>query len=186
MRTLSGLLMAFVLAFAATANDDNQIGADAVAGLEMKNARLVDGALLTGGQPTKKDLGMLKAKGVTTVINLRHPDETMKHPDAAVPARFRFKEKEAVDALGLAYFNVPISTAADLTEETARLLDEALAATDGPVLLHCGSGNRVGALMALRAYHVQGKSPDEALEEGRKAGLTKLEPKVKALLGMKD
>lgn len=150
--------------------------------LDLKNPRFLDGGLITGGQPTQKDLKQLKEHGVTTVINLRHPDEAKKHPDPSVPARFNFLENQVAETLGLNYVNLPISSAADLTAENAKLLDEALAAAPGPVLLHCGSGNRVGALMTLRAYHVQGKSPDEALAVGRAAGLTGLEPKVRELL----
>jgi hypothetical protein len=44
-------------------------------------------------------------------------------------------------------------------------------------LLHCGSGNRVGALLALRESQ-DGADDESALEYGRSAGLTKLEPVV--------
>ncbi len=52
-----------------------------------------------------------------------------------------------------------------------------LAGIEGPVLLHCRTGNRVGALLALRAS-MQGASDEEALEIGRKAGLGSLETAV--------
>src|SRR5699024_12708494 len=55
------------------------------------------------------------------------------------------------------------------------LLDEHAAM---PTLVHCASGNRVGALMALRAAWVQGKSKEEALAIGRRWGLTKAEAAI--------
>ena len=48
-----------------------------------------------------------------------------------------------------------------------------------PVLLHCGSGNRVGALLALAAFHVDGRPADAALQYGLDSGLTRLEPVVR-------
>jgi len=53
-----------------------------------------------------------------------------------------------------------------------------------PVLVHCMSGNRVGALFALRAFWLQGMSAVEALAVGRRYGLTKLEPLVVQILAL--
>ena len=53
---------------------------------------------------------------------------------------------------------------------------------EGKVLMHCGSGNRVGAMMALRARWVQGRSAEEALAIGRSSGLKGLEGDVRTLL----
>ncbi|MGB5353711.1 MAG: hypothetical protein WBN32_08890, partial [Woeseia sp.] len=66
----------------------------------------------------------------------------------------------------------------DVTFENAAKLDALLAEFAGPVLLHCGSGNRVGALFALRAK-AAGLSNEQALEVGRRAGLTQLEEQVR-------
>ena len=43
--------------------------------------------------------------------------------------------------------------------------------------MHCGSGNRAGALLALREK-LNGAENGAALEFGREAGLTRLEPVV--------
>ncbi len=61
------------------------------------------------------------------------------------------------------------------------MLDEILGNVRGPVLLHCASGNRVGALLALRA-RMHGASPEEALELGNEAGLSSLRSTVETLL----
>ncbi|MDR5880476.1 hypothetical protein [Caballeronia sp. LZ032] len=51
-----------------------------------------------------------------------------------------------------------------------------------PVIVHCGSGNRVGALFALRAAWVKGVDVPKAIEIGRQHGLTKLEDDVRRIL----
>ncbi|MBD9480413.1 sulfur transferase domain-containing protein [Pseudoxanthomonas sp. PXM02] len=122
--------------------------------------------LHTGGQPSVEDLARLKSEGVRTVIDLRGPQEDRGYDEAA-EAR----------ALGLAYIALPITGKDDITAAKAKALGDVLRAQDGDVLLHCASGNRVGALLALDAM-ASGASKEEALELGRKAGLKSLEPVV--------
>ena len=129
--------------------------------------------LLTGGQPSQAELANLKKTGVTKVINLRSPSED--------PSR---DEKAEVEALGLTYVSLPINGAADITSQNARKLDELLKGNES-VFLHCSSGNRVGALMAIRAHEIEGKTTDESLQIGRAAGLGSLEEKVKSVLNEK-
>jgi protein tyrosine phosphatase (PTP) superfamily phosphohydrolase (DUF442 family) len=52
-------------------------------------------------------------------------------------------------------------------DAVSRVLDDPAA---GPVLLHCASANRVGAIWALMQVR-KGKSLDEAEAEGRALGL---------------
>ena len=52
----------------------------------------------------------------------------------------------------------------------------------GAVLVHCASGNRVGALIAIGAAKAGGMAPEAALELGKAAGLTSAEPRVRELL----
>ena len=75
---------------------------------------------------------------------------------------------------------------ADITVDKAKALATAMAeySPGHPVLLHCASGNRVGALMAMKARFVDGKSPAEALAEGRGSGLKALEPLVMQLIAL--
>jgi len=124
--------------------------------------------LYAGGQPDESQLQALAAQGVTTVIDLRGADEDRGYAEAA-----------RVQALGLRYVSLPIAGAADITPANARALQQVLDASDGPVLLHCASGNRVGALLALQA-HARGLDEEAAIAEGRSAGLGSLEPTVRA------
>lgn len=128
--------------------------------LEMKTASALSPELITGSQPSQTDLEKLKAAGVTTVINLRGSGE-----DAG------FDEAAAAKALGLRYISIPIAGAADITADNAAKLDAAMRNSDGKMLVHCASSNRVGALLALRAA-AAGQSVEEAMAFARSAGLT--------------
>lgn len=125
-------------------------------------------------QPGVADWGRLPALGVGTVINLRPAAELAGRDEAA-----------EVRAAGLGYVSLPIAGPDAITAANARALSDAIAAASasGKVLVHCSSGNRAGALLALAA-HVQGMSPENALALGKAAGLTGLEPVVRARLGL--
>ena len=128
--------------------------------------RLTD--LITGGQPTAEDFKTMAAAGLKHVINLRPTVEDPGFDEAALAA-----------SLGMRYTLVPIAGAGDLTEDNAKKLDAAMAASAGqPTLIHCASSNRVGGLLAVRAARCQGKSNEEALASGRAGGLTMREPQV--------
>jgi uncharacterized protein (TIGR01244 family) len=124
------------------------------------------------GQPTVEAIAKLKSAGITTVIDLR--------PDAETPD---LDEKSVVEKSGLTYRSLPISGAADLTRDNVIKFDQLLKdSAKEDVLMHCASGNRVGAMLALRAHWLEGKSAEDALEIGKAAGMTGLTDAVKAAL----
>ncbi|MCL7715516.1 beta-lactamase hydrolase domain-containing protein [Stenotrophomonas mori] len=127
--------------------------------------------LFTAGQPSAQQLHDAAQSGITTVIDLRMPQEDRGYDEAA-----------AAEQLGLRYVRLPIGGADDLTEANARALDRILKQDGGRTLLHCASGNRAGALLALLRARLEGVAPDAALQLGRDAGLTSLEPAVRAAL----
>lgn len=127
--------------------------------------------LHTGGQPSQEDLAQLQSAGVRTVIDLRGTQEDRGYDESAEARR-----------LGMAYIALPIAGKDDITPANAKALGDLLRAQDGDVLLHCASGNRVGALLALDAA-AHGVPREEALELGRKAGLKSLELVVVEQLG---
>jgi uncharacterized protein (TIGR01244 family) len=90
-------------------------------------------------------------------------------------------EKVVVESLGMDYVLLPIVSEDDISFENAKKLDDLLAAYDGPVLIHCGSGNRVGALLALR-QSMNGADDAAAMAYGKQGGLTGLEPVVQKRL----
>lgn len=135
------------------------------------NAAMPFDGVLVGGQPDDAQLAALRDAGFATVINLRTPEE----PGTV-------EEGEKVGRLGMDYVTLPLAGDEGLTEERARAFAAALDAADKPVVIHCASGNRVGALFALRSFYLEGASADEALELGKEAGLTRMEDAVRRKL----
>lgn len=128
--------------------------------------------LYSSGQPTEAQFQSLRHEGVEVVIDLRADDET---PD--------FDEAAYVRGLGLEYVALPVRGKQGLTRDNVMSLDALLAQAGGrPVLLHCASGNRVGAMMALREAWLRGATPEQALEAGRAWGMKSLESDVTELL----
>jgi len=130
--------------------------------------------LYTAGQPTAAEWAAIHALGVRTVINLRPPEEQAGRDEAA-----------EVRAAGMRYLDIPVADAAAINEDNARLLHAALApGHGGGVLVHCASGNRAGSLLALEQADFDGLAPQAALELGRRAGVTKMEPVLRNALGI--
>lgn len=141
-----------------------------IAELAADAGRLPSRGYLSTGQPDVSTLEAIAAAGYAGVVDLRTADEARGYDEAGTAT-----------ALGLRYVSLPVAGPADVTWENAAALDRVLADMEGPVLLHCASGNRVGALFALRAS-TAGASDEEALEVGRRAGLTRLEGAVRRRL----
>ena len=118
------------------------------------------GDVYFAGQPDKADLEKIKNVGVNTVINLRMPDEVS------------WDEKQAVNELGMIYYNLPLGSADMMTPELSETLRGLLNNVDNlPLLLHCGSANRVGAMWLIYRVIDDGLSYEEALAEAKTVGL---------------
>lgn len=170
------LTLFICLAFAGVmaSADESQLAAvsslkvdlDAVTELGVVNA--VDG-VSTAGQPDEASFEVFAEMGYAAVIDLRTPGENRGLDEPAV-----------VDALGMDYINLPVGRDG-VTYANAKALQDAIASYDAPVLVHCGSANRVGALFALSEY-AKSKDLEKALEAGRAAGLTGMEGTVRKVL----
>lgn len=122
--------------------------------------------VVCGALDEEKVAALAKA-GIDVVINLQ-PDEELSFDEAA-----------AVERVGMGYEHLPISGAADLKQLKILAFDNILRQHHGKkIAVHCGSGNRVGAAIALRAGWLRGRKMDTAMERGRSHGLTKLEDEV--------
>jgi protein tyrosine phosphatase (PTP) superfamily phosphohydrolase (DUF442 family) len=141
--------------------------------LGVTNAREPIPGLITAGQPTEDQMRALAAAGYENFVSLRLPGENGAGWEEAFAGR-----------QDLTFTRLPISGAEDLTLENVEELDRILdAAGDTPTVLYCGSSNRVGAMLALRAHWLDGMDPGQALDLGRAAGMTRLEPVVTQALG---
>lgn len=164
---LAAVLSLLILALAAAADEPG------TPRIEIMNALTPLPGVLSGGQVTEEQLAEAAAAGYRTVVNLRTSEEPLEWDE---PAR--------VEELGMRYVALPIAGAEGVTRDNAEKLARILGEAERPLLLHCGSGNRVGALFALKAYYLEGEDPETALAIGLDAGLTKLEPKVREVLGL--
>ena len=171
-RALLTLLVTACAAVAVQAGDSEpqaQIHVDLAAVVTDGKIEPVDG-ITSAGQPDATALQVFADSGYAAVIDLRGGDEKRGYDEAG-----------KVEELGMEYVSMPVIGRDGISFENAKKLDELLAGYDAPVLVHCGSGNRVGALLALRES-LAGADDEAALEVGRSAGLTRLEAIVKERL----
>lgn len=137
------------------------------------NFRPLEAGLYCSGQPGPGDWAALQASGVRSVINLRAPAEQAEGA-----------EQGHVESAGLAYAQVPVADGAALGRTLVARVHEAMQSLPAPWLVHCASGNRVGAVLALRAAWHLGAGPEAAVQLGRRAGLDSLEPIVRQQLAL--
>ena len=120
-----------------------------------------DSGVFFGGQPTADAFDTAQKMGVKVVVNLRSDQEI---------ATMDFDEAALVERLGMKYVAIPI-TSKTFGPADADDLKEVLRKTSGPVLSHCASSKRVGALWAMYLRRHRGVALDDAIARGRKAGL---------------
>jgi len=154
-----------------TEGDESASSGSEEAGLGLPNEHHLLSGLITSGMPDQAALEAARDRGVTTVISLRMLEE----PGAA-------EEAAMVEALGMTFVSVPVDGAEGITEENARAVDAAIGDQEAHTVLHCGSSNRAGAMVALRAFFVQGMAGEAAIDLGREAGLSRSEDAVRAAI----
>lgn len=165
------ITVALLLVLLATCGQTYRLDVDAINNAEIRNLSAHEELVFASGQPTQEQVQVLASAGVRHIINLRPAAEQ------------DWNEAALVQSLGMEYHSIPVSGASGVTSENAQSLSELLASLDGaPVLVHCASSNRVGALVALSALESEGLSVEEALARGRSWGLTGMEPAVREIL----
>ncbi|MGE3172548.1 MAG: hypothetical protein AB7O97_07955 [Planctomycetota bacterium] len=123
------------------------------------------------GQMTPEQFDALGKLGIARVISLRGKGESGTG-----------WEEQRARQLGIEFVRIEVGGADDLTDANVERLGAALA-PQRPTLVACGSSNRVGALLALKAWR-DGSTPEQALALGKQCGMTRLEPAVRARLGL--
>lgn len=168
---MTSKLSTIILTFVLVLNINNAIADQSADNLDMKKPANPLENLYTGGQPSINDLHKLSKKGVKTVINLRASGEFEG-----------FDERKVAEDLGLNYIVIEVAGSDGVNLVNTQKLHRALADLKEPVLLHCASSNRVGALLAYRAFKLQDSSVEDSLKLGKSAGMTSTEEKVKLLM----
>ncbi len=120
--------------------------------------------MFIAGQPTEKALRDLKAKGVTTIVNLRMPEEMEK---------VGFDEAALAKELGMKYVHIPMRGTPENPYGPKELdtFAAVAASANGKVLLHCTVAWRASHLWA--AYLIRDRNMPVAtvLAQTRKINL---------------
>jgi protein tyrosine phosphatase (PTP) superfamily phosphohydrolase (DUF442 family) len=127
----------------------------------IRNFMRVSTDFCTGGQPRMEHFAALKAEGVRSVLNLRTPGEHSAD-----------EERQAAEAAGLKYFNVPVVYAAPTFENVSEFLRITDDVPNRPIFVHCTAAIRVGAFWLIRRVVRDAWTWDRALAEAHKVGLT--------------
>lgn len=152
-------LFLLALVSAATAAAQSPTVPDSVDAALIPNYVVVRPGLAAAGRPTDEALRQLKAQGFGTVIDLRTPSEE------GLP-----EEKAALEAQGIKYVQVPVTPASFSAADVDRVRAALEAPDAGPVLMHCASANRVGAVWAVLQARA-GTPIEDAIADGRRVGL---------------
>ena len=120
--------------------------------------------MFIAGQPTEKALRDLHAKGVTTIVNLRMPEEM---------ARVGFDEAALAKELGMRYVHIPMRGTPQNPYGPKELdaFAAAMASADGKVLLHCTVAWRASHLWAAYLIRERNVPVTEALRQTRQINL---------------
>ncbi len=132
---------------------------DAIAGVV--NACEPLPGIVTGGQPSAEHLAALKRAGCDVVLDLREPMEPRP-----------YRTPDTVRAAGLEYVNIPFGQGeiSDTTFEAALRTVRQLGGQKR-VLVHCSSGNRVGAALIPYLILDKGFEEEDAINEAMRIGM---------------
>ena len=120
--------------------------------------------MFIGGQPTEKALRDLRAKGVTTIVNLRMPEEM---------TRVGFDEAVLASELGMRYVHIPMNGTPEnpFGPKALDTFAAAMASADGKVLLHCTIAWRASHLWAAYLIRERKVPVATALDQTRQINL---------------
>lgn len=110
-------------------------------------------------QLNPEQLQQAAEEGYKSVLNLRSPQEEGFVPD----------ERKQAEAVGLQYSNIPFSPQ-EITSELADNILQQIKQLPKPILTHCKSGLRSGAMSLMYVATEEGMSAEQAMEKGKQLG----------------
>jgi len=170
MKLLKFFLSGALLLLLVSCVSNTAVDVQALERAQINNFSAPESLVFASGQPTQEQFPVMAQAGIKHVISLRTEGE------------LDWDEAALAKSQGIQFHSISVSGRDGVTSENAQTLETLLQSLDGqPVLLHCGSSNRVGALKAVTARD-GGASIEEALTEGRRWGLTGMEQRVRDVL----
>ena len=128
----------------------------------IRNFTRVDATVACAGATSVEAIAGLRRAGFVSIVNLRRASE----PGADIEA-----SRAAAEAAGLTYIHLPFDSEAPdpavVTEFLAAVTNQA----NQPVLVHCGSANRVGALWLVKRVMRDRWTIAQATDEAKAIGL---------------
>lgn len=126
--------------------------------------------IATGAQPAPAAFAKLANRGFHAVLSLRTDNEGVDLQ----------QDRKLTEAAGMRYLHIPVVTAAPDPERVEEFIKTVADKKNYPLLIYCGSANRVGALWMIYRVVANGWSEEKALAEAVKIGLTR--PELKAFV----
>ena len=155
----SSVLVLLLVSAAVAKENENKLKLEAATLGSTRNVHSFGKNLLCG-QPSVEDFAEAKRRGIKTVITLRQEGE------------IDWDEGAVVKELGLSFhrfgFRAPDTLKDEIFDKARRVLADS---KKKPLLLHCGSANRVGAIWVAHRVLDHGLSVEDALKEAKKVGL---------------
>lgn len=171
---LSSLLMFLVVAsstFGARQDDERLRKLEESLKSDVPRVVCLNEKFTTGGQPSEGAWSKLAASGFRSVLNMRTAGEGVDLD----------RERKLVESAGMRYISVPVVSAEPRAEQVADFVRAVKEAENHPMMIHCGSGNRVGAFWLIYRVVEDGLSESAAIEEAERVGLRSPELKKFAL-----
>lgn len=138
----------------------------APAGEQLRGARnviRVDATVMCGGATSPEAFPHLRDQDFRSVLTLRRAGEPGFDLEAA---------RAAAERAGLTYIHVPVDPANPSPDEADAFLRAVTETAHQPIYIHCGTGNRVGAMWLIKRVVVDGWDLERATREARAIGLT--------------
>ena len=117
------------------------------------------GKILLAGQPKPEDFALLKKMGIKTVIQMNYRE------------RLPFNEEALAKSHGMNYVYLPWNGPKLLTDEVYDRTRKLLNDSEKPLLLHCASANRVGAIWLVWRVLDGGIPLEQAIAEAKEVGM---------------
>ena len=137
----------------------------------------VDDEAAVGGAPGREDVGRLAGEGYRTVLDLRTAREGT--PEGVLGVG---EERLAVGEAGMRHENLPVDMA-EADEALIGRVGERIRGAEKPVLVHCASGRRAGAMVLANLAVERGMTAEQCFERAGEMGFDcESEPETKRLV----